>query len=105
MGGIRSLVNARNLQLECARFLPETLLVLVLMYGSETILWKEETSRIRTVQMDNLRGLLGIRRVDRTLKTRTREFCGVTKGIDERIDEVVLGWGGWRLIGLLRHSM
>ena len=31
------------------------------MYGSEEMLWKEERSRIRAVEMDNLRGLLGIR--------------------------------------------
>ena len=50
-GFIRSLVNARVLH--------ETLLVPVLMYGSETMLWKEEErSRIRAVQMDNLRGLI-----------------------------------------------
>ena len=35
-GVIRSLVNARSLRLECARVLHESLLVLVLMYGSET---------------------------------------------------------------------
>ena len=55
------------MQLECARILHETLLVLVLMYGSETMLWKEkERSRTRAVQMDNPRGLLllGIRRMD-----------------------------------------
>ena len=46
------------------RVLHETLLVPVLMYGNET-LWKEkERSRISAVQMDNLRGLLGIRRMD-----------------------------------------
>ena len=49
-GAIRSLVNARNLQLECARVLHETLLVNVLMYGSEAMLWKEkEISRVRAV--------------------------------------------------------
>ena len=37
-GAIRSLVNARDLQLECGRVLHETLLVPVLMYGSETML-------------------------------------------------------------------
>ena len=59
-GAIRSLVNARDLQLECARVFHETLLIPVLMYGRETMLWKEkERSRIRAVQMDNLRGLLG----------------------------------------------
>ena len=39
-GAIRSLGNARDLKLECASL--ETLLVLVLMYGSETMLWKEK---------------------------------------------------------------
>ena len=35
--------------------LHETLLVPVLMYGSETMLWKEKIrSRIKVVQMDNL---------------------------------------------------
>ena len=33
-GANRSLVNARDLKLECARVLHETLLVPVLMYGS-----------------------------------------------------------------------
>ena len=37
-GAIRSLVNARKLQLEYARVLHETLLVPVLTYGSETVL-------------------------------------------------------------------
>ena len=55
-GAIRSLVNARDLQLQCARVLHETLLVPVLIYGSETMLWKEKSRfRIRAVQMDNLR--------------------------------------------------
>ena len=55
-GAIRSLVNARDLQLVCARVLHETLLVSVLMYGSERMLWREnERSRVKAVQMDNLR--------------------------------------------------
>ena len=37
-GAIRSLVNTRSLQLECARVLHESLLVPVLMYGSETMI-------------------------------------------------------------------
>ena len=42
--------------------------------------------------MDNLRGLLGIRRIDRVPNARIRELCGVNKGLDERIDECVLRW-------------
>ena len=37
-GAIRSLVNPRSLQLECARVLHEPLLVPVLTYGSETMI-------------------------------------------------------------------
>ena len=93
-GVIRSLVNARDLQIECVRVLHEMLLVPILMYGSETMLWKEkERSRIRGVQMDNLIGLIGIRRMDRFLNAWIR-VCRVTKGVNERIDEGVLQWFG-----------
>ena len=40
--------------------------------------------------MDNLRGLLDIRRMDRVPNARIRELCGVTKGVDEKSDENVL---------------
>ena len=92
-GAISSLVNARGLQLECARVLHETLLVPILMYGSETMLYKEkERSKIRAVQMDNLRGLLGIRRMDRVPNAPIRELWGMKKRVGECIDESVLRW-------------
>ena len=78
-------------------------MVPVLMYGSETMIWREkERSRIRAVQMDNFRGLQGIRRMDKIPNAGIRELCGVMKGVDEKIDEGVLRWFGWRMIGLLR---
>ena len=90
--------------------LHETLLVPFLRYGSETMLWREkERFRIRAVQMDNLRGLLGIMRMDRVPNARIRDMCGVMKGVDERISEGVLRWfsmwRGWKIIGLLKESM
>ena len=55
------------------------------------LLWNEkERSSIRAVQMDNLRGLLDIRKMDRVLNAQVREFCRLMKGVDERIDEGVL---------------
>ena len=51
--------------------------------------------------MDNLRGLLGIKRMDRVPNAQIRELCGVRKGLDERIDEAIQGWGG---IGSPRES-
>ena len=61
--------------------LDEILLVLILTYGS--VMEEEERSRIRAVQMDNLRGLLGIKRMDRVPSAQIRELCGVTKGVDD----------------------
>ena len=63
--------------LECARVLHESLLVPVLTNGSETIIWREkERFRIRAVQIDNLRGLLDIRRMDKVLNAWTGSCAG-----------------------------
>ena len=91
---IRSLVNAKILRLEYARVLHESLLVPVLTYGNETMIWREkEKSRINAVQMGNLRGLLGIRRIDKVPNARIRQLCWVTKAVDEKIDGL-LQWFG-----------
>ena len=65
----------------------------VLTYGSETMIWREkDRSRIRVVQMDNLRGVLGIRKMDKVSNARIRQLCGVAKAVDKKIDEDVLRW-------------
>ena len=42
--------------------------------------------------MNNLRSLLGIKRMDRVLNALKREMCGVMKGVGERIDDGVFWW-------------
>ena len=37
-------------------------------------------------QMDNLRGLQGIRVMDKVPNARIRQLCGVTRGVNEKID-------------------
>ena len=82
-------------QLQCARVLDESLLVLVFTYGSETMMWREkERSRVKAVQMDNLSGLLCIRGIDKVPNAWIRQLCGETNGVDEKIDEGVLRWFG-----------
>ena len=44
--------------------------------------------------MDNLRGLLCIRRRDSVSNALIGELCVVMKGVDERIDKGVLRWLG-----------
>ena len=69
-GGLQVLLGLW-LQLDCVSFSRESLVVTVFMYGSETMVSKEkERYRIRAVQMDNLRGLLGIKRMDKVRNTR-----------------------------------
>ena len=52
----------------------------VLMYGSETVMWKEEErSWIKDVQMNSIWGLLGIRRMDEVLNTWIRELYMLMK--------------------------
>ena len=40
---------------------------------------REGDLELRDVQMDNFKGLLGIRRMDRVPNARIRELCGVKK--------------------------
>ena len=52
---------------------------------------ENEKSRIRAAHMDNLRSMLGIRRMDRVSAEYTiRELYRATKEVDEKIEESVL---------------
>ena len=59
--------------------------------------------------MSNLKGLLGVRRMDRVPNARTRKLCWVAKGVYERIDEnIPVGLEilkEWRMIGLVKGCM
>ena len=101
-GAIRSLVNARSLQFECAMVLHESLLVPVLTDGCETMIWREkERARIWAIQMNNLRGLLGIRKMDKVPNALIKQLYGVMKVFSNGSAM----WRGWRTTGLLRWSM
>ena len=55
---------------------------------------EKERSRIRAVQMDNLRGLLDVRKMDKVPNARIIELCGMAKSVDERVDEGMFRWFG-----------
>ena len=80
-GAIKSLVDVKGLTLESARVLHEDVLLPVLMYSSETIVWnKMYRSKVQCVQMDNLKGVLGVRRIDKMRNERIRECVVGRKG-------------------------
>ena len=58
----------------CARVFDEPLFMPVLMYGSDTIIWKKVRSSIRDLQRDNLTGLLDIKRMDKVPNACIREL-------------------------------
>ena len=65
--------------------------MLYALYGSETIIRMEkQRSRVRAIQLDDLRSLLVIRRVDRAPNAGIRVLYEVKKEVDEKIDENVL---------------
>ena len=68
-------MNVRHLLLERTKVLHERLLVAVLMYVNETMVWKEKkrSRTITDVQMNNLRSLKGIRR-NRTPNAQVRKL-------------------------------
>ena len=72
---------------ECSRKVASGRRVAGVIYG-------KRRRDLKAVQTDNLRGLLGIRRMDRVPNARISELCGVKKGIDESIDESVFRWLG-----------
>ena len=50
-------------------------MVPVLTYGSETRIWREkERSRFRAVQMENLRGMMDIRRMNKVSDARIKQL-------------------------------
>ena len=82
-GGLRALLDLWFM-LEVSSFsVHESLLVPVLSYVGETMR-KKEISWIMAVQMDNLKGLLGIKRMDKVPNVPTRKLYEVPRGMDEK---------------------
>ena len=64
-----------------------------------------ERSRIRAVQMNNLRGLLGITRIDKVSNAWIRELCKVMKGLIKVFSGGSAKWRKWKMKALLRESI
>ena len=77
----------------------------VCMYDSETMLWKVEKSRIRAIQMDKIRGLLGIRRMNKVWNAQIRQLCRVTEVLMKLSSDGSAMWREMRMSGLIRGSV
>ena len=55
--------------------------------------------------MDNLIGLLGIRRMDKFPNVRIKQLWEVTEGLMKVLSDGSARWREWRMKGLLRERM
>ena len=66
-----------------------------LLYGSEAWTLKlHERKRIEAVEMNCLRNICGLRRIDRVPNVEIRRRCGKNVSVGQRIDQGLLRWFG-----------
>ena len=80
-----------------------------LLYGSEVWTLKvHKRKNLEAVEMNCLRNICGLRRIDRALDVEIRR-CGKNVNVSQRIDQGVLRWFGmlkeWKMREWLRESM
>merc|ERR1712002_507535 len=66
-----------------------------LLYGCETwVLKVQDRRRMKAVEMNCLRNICGLRRIDRVRNVHIRRICGKNVSVSERIDQGILRWFG-----------
>ena len=72
-----------------------SVVVPVLMYGSETWVWqKRHRSRITACEMRYLRGVCGVTRRDCVRNEQVLEECGVKENVVQKMGKSALRWFG-----------
>ena len=80
---------------DCASVMHESILVPTLTYASEVMVWRSGyRSRVRAVEMDNLRSILGVLWMDEIENEIIRGVCRVQKSLNVKISESNLPWFG-----------
>lgn len=82
-GTIKALVDQNNLRQKFVKGVHESLLTSILMYSSETSMEERKRFYIKTVQMDNLRAIIELRRSVKIKNKKLTELIGTRKRINE----------------------
>ena len=94
-GALGSLWKRRNISREAKVGMFEGIVEPSLMYGSEVwVLNKSERKKIEAVEMNCLRSICGVRRIDRVRNEEVRRVCGKERSVGMKIDQSVLRWFG-----------
>merc|ERR1712105_304859 len=90
-GALQKLWKNRNMSMEAKVGMYEGIVEPTLLYGCEAwTLNVHERRKVEAVEMNYLRNICGVRRMDRIANVEIRRRCGKTVGVGERMDQEVL---------------
>ena len=94
-GMLKSLWNRRNVSREAKVGMFEGIVEPSLLYGSETwVTNKSERKKMEAVEMDCLRSICGVRRLDMVTNAEVRRRSGKEVSVGAKMDQSVLRWFG-----------
>merc|ERR1711872_65064 len=94
-GALKGLWKKRHISREVKVRMYEGIIEPSLLYGSEAWTLKlNERKRIEAVEMNCLRNIFGLRRIDRIPNVEIRRICGKNVSVGQRIDQGLLRWFG-----------
>ena len=94
-GALKVVWSKRHISREAKVGMYEGIIKPSLLYGCKVWSLKlHERKRIEAVEMNCLRNICGIRRIDRVSNAEIRRRCGKNVSLGQRIDQGVLRWFG-----------
>ena len=94
-GALKDVWKKRHISNEAKVGMYEGIIEPTLLYGCETwVMKKRDRKRIEAVEMNCLRNICGVRRIDRVSNAEIRRRCGKSGGVSQKMDQGVLRWFG-----------
>ena len=94
-GALQELWKKRHVSREAKVGMYEGIVEPSLLYGCEAwVMNVHERRRVEAVEMNCLRSICGVRRIERVTNVEIRRRCGKNVSVGERIDQGVLRWFG-----------
>ena len=94
-GALSAVWKTRRLSREAKVGMYDAIVEPSLLYGSEVwVMNVSERKRVQAAEMNCLRNICSVRRIDRVRNEQVRRMCGKNVGVCEKVDQSVLRWFG-----------
>ena len=94
-GALKDVWKKRYISREAKLGMYEGIIEPSLLYRCETrVLNMRDRKRMEAVEMNCLRNICGLRRIDRVPNVEIRRMCGKNVSVNQRMDQGVLRWFG-----------